>query len=103
MRSPEAEQPSAGGAEALAPGGLRNVGEPDQHGPGAEAACRQSPQDVGEYRLEQVGRRRHAVDTLEGFERTGLGGQGVRQARDDFRVHVSPTTDSGCTSTIRCV
>ena len=46
------EQPGVAGAQALAPGGLRNVGETDQHGPGAEAAGRQGPQDVGEHRPE---------------------------------------------------
>jgi hypothetical protein len=76
----EPQPPGVPGAQALAPGRLRDVGKADQPRPRPQAAGREGPEDIREQTASQGVRGREAADTLERFGLPSPLGQGGGQA-----------------------
>jgi hypothetical protein len=78
-------QPIMAGAQTLAPGRRREVGAPEQDGPGPQGAYRQGPQDIGQHAAPESIGGRQSAPPLTGLASTGLLGKGGGEPRPHLR------------------
>jgi len=84
--SEQPEEPGIGFAEALAPGGVGDVGEAEEDSPGTESAEGVNDEDVGEEGTQEQDGSLKFTDAVEGTEVLGLEGELIGQQREDLGI-----------------